>query len=403
MNNLQKPRGTQDIYFQEAEKFNLIVDTSQAIARKHNFANIKTPTFEYSSLFERNIGEATDTVSKELYRFEDRSGRKIALRPEFTAGIVRAFCENSTLNSYPTTLRLFSHGQLFRYDRPKKGRYREFHQINFEFFNENNDISTIAIAIELLTNLKIIQKTKLLINYLGDAKKPYTDAVKEYFSSHYEELSEFSKTRIEENPLRILDSKEQEDIALLQNAPKITDFHSNDDKTHINQITTFLTENNINYTIDQNLVRGLDYYTGLVFEFIAPIAENGDSLAILGGGRYNNLVSQMGGKATKAIGFGGGIERLLLLLEDTPPVQKIFIINTLENFNSFALINNLASQFKNASFQELKLEKGKIGKTLQKLSQLANTFAVVIGEKEVSHKQASMKNLSSLEITSINI
>ena len=405
MSEYQKPRGTQDIFFANAQKFYFVVKTAEKVAKKHNFHNIKTPTFEYSSLFERNIGEDTDAVSKELYRFKDQGNRELALRPEFTAGVVRAFLENNELKSYPIPLRLFSCGQLFRYDRPKKGRYREFHQINFELFNEKEDVLTLGVAIEVLNKLGVLHKTKLLINYLGDAKTPYTNAVKKYFSTHINSLSQVSKSRLEKNPLRILDSKEKEDIALLQNCPKISEFYSGDDKTKFGIIVDFLKSfPNLNFEIDQNLVRGLDYYTGMVFEFIAPIAEDNSNLTVLGGGRYDNLISQMGGKQTSAIGFGGGIERLTLLVEEPRPYKKIFIINTVKNFNVLDFIQNLEKQFQETSFQEVVTEKNKIGKMLHKLSEIQNSFAIIIGEKEIQNNKATLKDLTqNKEIQEITI
>jgi histidyl-tRNA synthetase len=405
MSEYQKPRGTQDIFFANAEKFDLIVKTAELVAKKHNFHNIKTPTFEYSSLFERNIGEDTDAVSKELYRFKDQGNRELALRPEFTAGVVRAFLENNELKSYSIPLRLFSYGQLFRYDRPKKGRYREFHQINFEFFNEKEDVLTLGVAIEVLNKLGVLHKTKLLINYLGDAKTPYTNAVKEYFSTHTNSLSQVSKSRLEKNPLRILDSKEKEDIALLQSCPKISAFYSDNDKTKLGIIVDFLQSvPNLNFEIDQSLVRGLDYYTGMVFEFVSPIAEDNSNLAVLGGGRYDNLISQMGGKQTSAVGFGGGIERLILLLEEPKPYKKIFIINTIEGFNILDFIQNLEKQFQEASFQEIVIEKNKIGKTLQRLSEIPNSFAIIVGDKEIQNNKATLKDLTqNKEIQEITI
>jgi histidyl-tRNA synthetase len=405
MSEYQKPRGTQDIFFANADKFYSIIKTAELVAKKHNFHNIKTPTFEYSSLFERNIGEDTDAVSKELYRFKDQGNRELALRPEFTAGVVRAFLENNELKSYPIPLRLFSYGQLFRYDRPKKGRYREFHQINFEFFNEKEDVLTLGVAIEVLNKLGVLHKTKLLINYLGDAKTPYTNAVKKYFSTHINSLSQVSKSRLEKNPLRILDSKEKEDIALLQSCPKISEFYSDNDKTKLGVIVDFLQSvPNLNFEIDQNLVRGLDYYTGMVFEFIAPIAEDNSNLTVLGGGRYDNLVSQMGGKQTSAIGFGGGIERLILLLEEPRPYKKIFIINTIESFNILDFIQNLEKQFQETSFQEIVTEKNRIGKMLHKLSEIQNSFAIIIGEKEIENNKATLKDLTqNKEIQEITI
>jgi histidyl-tRNA synthetase len=395
MSEYQKPRGTQDIFFGEVQKFDFIVETAKKVGIKHNFESIRTPTFEYSSLFERNIGEDTDAVSKELYRFKDQGNRELALRPELTAGVVRAFLENNELKTYPTPLRLFSYGQLFRYDRPKKGRYREFYQINFEFFNEEQDIPPLVIAMEILKKLGVLNKVKLLVNYLGEAKTPYTDAVKNYFSSHIDSLSQVSKARLEKNPLRILDSKEKEDIALLQNCPKISEFYSGDDKTNFGIIVDFLKSfPNLNFEIDQSLVRGLDYYTGIVFEFVAPIAEDNSNLAVLGGGRYDSLISQMGGRQTSAIGFGGGIERLMLLLEEPRPYKKVFIINTVEKFDVLNFIQNLERQFHEASFQEIVVGKNRIGKTLQKLAEIPNSFAVIIGEKEIQNNKAMLKDLT---------
>jgi histidyl-tRNA synthetase len=397
--DFQKPRGTQDIFFSSYDKFETIVNCTSTVGKLHNFNTIRTPTFENTSLFERNIGETSDAVSKELYRFEDMGGRNLALRPEFTAGVVRAFLENYELNSHTAPLRLFSWGQIFRYDRPKKGRYREFHQINFECFNESSDIIAFAVAVEIFQKLGVTHKVKLLLNYLGDAKVPYTIAVKEYFTKHFAQLSETSKVRLEKNPLRILDSKEKQDIALLAGVPKISDFHSNDDKSRLEKIVQFLSGvENLQFEIDENLVRGLDYYTGVIFEFVSPISENGENLAVLGGGRYDALISQMGGKQTNAIGFGGGIERLMLLLESTPVSKQVFIITTHEvneneSFDAFKLINRLKNDHTEASFQEICVEKNKIGKTLQRLSSIPNSFAIVIGERELQKHKATMKDL----------
>ena len=392
--DFQKPRGTQDIFFANYDKFETIINCASAVGKLHNFNTIRTPTFEHSSLFERNLGETSDAVSKELYRFEDAGQRKLALRPEFTAGIVRAFLENHELNSHPAPLRLFSWGQIFRYDRPKKGRYREFHQINFECFNESSDIIAFAVAIEILQNLGVLGKVKLLLNYLGDAKVPYTNALQEYFTKNVDNLSELSRSRLEKNPLRILDSKEKQDIALLDGVPRISDFHSEKDQIAIEKIVKFLsTIENLHFSIDESLVRGLDYYTGVIFEFVAPISENGENLAVLGGGRYDALVSQMGGKQTNAIGFGGGIERLMLIVNSTPESKQIFILTTQE-VNTFEIINRLKNDYQNASFQEICVEKNKIGKTLQKLSTIPNSFAIVIGERELKEKSAMLKNLN---------
>lgn len=394
MSSLQKPRGTQDIFLKYSQKFHRVVEVAQKIAKLHNFDVLRTPTFENVELFERNIGQGTDAISKELYRFVDQGERNLALRPEFTAGVVRAYCENKELYTQAVPVRLFSWGQVFRYDRPKKGRFREFHQINFELFSETSDVVTLGIAVNLLENLGVIEKTTLLVNFLGEAKIPYTQAVKDYFLSHFESLSQVSKIRLEKNTLRILDSKEKEDVALLKNAPKISSFYTENDRKNLAQIIDFLKSQKVKFEVEEGLVRGLDYYTGLVFEFVSPLAEDGSNLAILGGGRYDNLISQMGGKPTPAVGFGGGIERISLLLESCSHAKKIFILNATES-SLFYLILQLQKQLDGASFQEILCHKNKIGKIIQKLSSVENSYVIVVGEQEIARKSAVLKNLKN--------
>lgn len=392
----QKPRGTQDIFFIDSQKFEFIIDVAKSVARKHNYHTIHTPTFEHVELFERNIGEETDAVAKELYRFEDRSGRKLALRPEFTASLARAYSENHTLSNYPAPLRMFSYGQLFRYDRTQKGRYREFNQINFESYNETNDIGTLALAIEILQKLGILAKTKLLFNYFGSAKNLYTEAIQQYFSKHSEKLSETSKTRLTKNPLRILDSKETQDIALFTAMPTIEEFYSDDDRCKKNAIVTYLqTVNNLKFEIDTNLVRGLDYYTGLVFEFVSPIGEDEQSIAILGGGRYDNLLAQISGKIRPAIGFAAGIERISLMMDNFHLQTQVFILNA-SKYNICNILDTIMEQCGIAkSYQVIDIEKNKIGRTLQRLSAIQNSYAIVIGNKEIEEKSAILKDLNN--------
>jgi histidyl-tRNA synthetase len=403
--NVQKPRGTQDLFFENAQKFEFIVGIASKMAKKHNYHTVKTPTFEHVELFERNIGEETDAVSKELYRFSDRGDRKLALRPEFTASIARAYTENAELSNYPAPLRMFSHGQLFRYNRAQKGRYREFHQINFESYNETSDISILTLAVEILKHIGILAKTKLIFNYFGSAKDSYTQAVYEYFKENAEKLSQTSGERLEKNPLRILDSKEPQDIALFASVPKIDGFYSSEDIARKNEISSYLqTVKGLNFSVDANLVRGLDYYTGLVFEFLAPIGENNEELAILGGGRYDNLVKQMGGKPTPAIGFAGGIERLFLCLENFEISPQVFILNASQT-PIYNLIDTIQTQLgEEKSYQIIDVEISKIGKTLQKLANIKNSFAVVIGTKEIEAKSAIVKDLNqNIEVGRVKI
>lgn len=391
----QKPRGTQDIFFTDSQKFEFIIDAAKSAARKHNYHIVRTPTFEHVELFERNIGEETDAVAKELYRFEDRSGRKLALRPEFTASLARSYNENHALLQYPAPLRMFCYGQLFRYDRTQKGRYREFNQINFESYNETSDIPILALAIEILRGIGILSKTKLLFNYFGSAKDKYTDAVQEYFAKHSDGLSETSKVRLAKSPLRILDSKEEQDIALFASMPKIEEFYSVEDKNKKDEIVEYLkTVGDLQFTTDSNLVRGLDYYTGIVFEFVSPIGENGQNIAVLGGGRYDNLLEQIGKKAVPAIGFAAGIERMCLMLEKFSPRIQVFILNA-TGHSIYSILDNIQRQIGvEKSYQIMDIQTDKIGKTLQRLSEVENSYAIVIGKREIERKYALLKDLN---------
>lgn len=333
-NKLQPVRGTHDILPDEFEKFNAVVTTARELATLYGFREMATPIFEVTEVFSRSMGETSDVVSKEMFTFETRGGESVTLRPEFTAGIARAFISNGMQQNLP--LKLFSTGPLFRYERPQKGRQRQFHQVNFEWLGDDSwqaDVEVITLAGHLLRLFS--DGCVLHINTLGDkeSREKYRDALVSYLTPFTEQLSEDSKHRLVTNPLRILDSKDSGDKQILSNAPVMTDYLSVQAKERFENICNALksegTPSITEIKIDPALVRGLDYYTDTVFEFVANTGELGAQNTVLAGGRYDGLIEQMGGKPTPAIGFASGVERFLLLAEKKwidENKAKIFIL-----------------------------------------------------------------------------
>ena len=317
MDKIQSIKGTHDILPNESEKWKDLEDIIYKTCNLFGFKEIRTPIFEKTNLFLRGIGEVTDIVSKEMYSWQDRDGSNLTLRPELTASVVRSYIQHN-LQNQSSSQRLFYMGPLFRRERPQKGRQRQFHQFGVEAFGSENpeqDVEIISIAWHLLSLLGISNKVQLKINSIGSnqCRKNYRKALLDFIKPHFNILSEVSRVRFKKNPLRILDTKNPEERKVLSNAPKISDYYTNEDKTHFQTILKFLDCLNIPYNIDLGLVRGLDYYTRTVFEFTSNSLGAQD--ALLGGGRYDNLVQDLGGKVVPGIGFAAGIERLLLILE----------------------------------------------------------------------------------------
>lgn len=321
--NYNLVRGMKDIRNEEAEIFDFIIDRAIKISKKYNFQHLTTPIVEFSSLFERNLGKESDIIHKEIYRFEDAGGNILALRPEMTAGVCRFIIENGLFYG-PFPHKYFSFGSVFRYDRPQKGRYRQFNQLNFEIFGLKDMAEEIKVYLkmiyELLNELEI-NNIKIKINYLGsiEERKKFTTKLKEYLLSYKDQLSNDSKRRLETNILRILDTKDESDKKILENAPKIMDYLTEE---HKNFLYSFDKE----YEIDNNLVRGLDYYSGFVFEFVTDkIGATQNS--ICGGGEYNNLIFDMSNKQLNAFGFALGIERLMELIDinNVPKQPKLYL------------------------------------------------------------------------------
>jgi histidyl-tRNA synthetase len=334
--NTPKPiRGTQDIFGAEAEAFSFVVETFERVRRLYRFRRAEMPVFEKTEVFARSLGETTDVVSKEMYSFEDRGGDSLTLRPEFTAGIARAFLTNGWQQHAP--LKIATHGPLFRYERPQKGRYRQFHQIDAEVIGAAEpqaDVELLAFADQLLKELGI-EGVTLHLNTLGDApsREAWRNGLVDYFGKVRGELSEDSQERLEKNPLRILDSKDPRDRAFLGDAPRIDDYLSDEARGFFEAVTSGLDAAGVKWVRAQSLVRGLDYYRHTAFEFIpdegsAAAEALGAQSTILGGGRYDGLMESLGGPATPAVGWAAGIERLAMLVGDRgePSADVIVVV-----------------------------------------------------------------------------
>ena len=309
------PKGTKDVLPNQSYKWQYVENTAREVARAFNLSEIRTPTFEYTELFQRGVGETTDVVNKEMYTFEDKGGRSITLKPEGTAGAARLFIENG-LASSPMPVKTFYITPAFRYERPQAGRLREFHQFGIEVFGSSafqTDAEVIFAASAFLDKLGV--KTKLEINSIGCkvCRAEYNKALKEYFKPHLADMCETCRTRFDKNPLRMLDCKEEGCKKINAGAPDITDYLCGECSQHFEGVKSLLSAQGLEFTINPRIVRGLDYYSKTVFEFVSDAI--GAQGTVCGGGRYDGLVEQLGGQTVPAIGFAAGIERLLLLME----------------------------------------------------------------------------------------
>ncbi|MFN3619059.1 histidine--tRNA ligase [Sphingorhabdus sp.] len=327
----QAVRGTQDMFGETEERFAHVVATFERVRRLYGFKGLQLPVIEPTAVFSRSLGEATDVVSKEMYSFEDRGGDSITLRPEFTAGIARAYLTNGWQQFAP--MKLSVHGPLFRYERPQKGRYRQFHQIDAEIIGAAEpaaDVELLVMADQLLKELGINEGVTLQLNTLGDtpSRDAWRAALVGYFNDHKNVLSEDSLARLEKNPLRILDSKDPKDRPVADAAPVIDDYLSGEAQDFFGAVTAGLDAAGVAWTRNAALVRGLDYYRHTAFEFVTD--RLGAQGTVLGGGRYDGLIENLGGPATPAVGWAAGIERLAMLVEYEPTNQLEAMI-VLEN------------------------------------------------------------------------
>ncbi|RSJ17813.1 Histidine--tRNA ligase [Streptococcus intermedius] len=402
---LQKPKGTQDILPKDSGKWQYVEEFARNTFRKYNYAEIRTPLFEHYEVISRSVGDTTDIVTKEMYDFYDKGDRHITLRPEGTAPVVRSYVENKLFApEIQKPVKLYYMGSMFRYERPQAGRLREFHQIGVECFGSNNpatDVETIAMAAQFFNEIGIRNVT-LQLNSLGNAESraTYRQALIDYLMPLKDNLSKDSQRRLEENPLRVLDSKEKEDKLAVENAPSILDYLDEESRTHFQAVWSLLEALEIPYTINTNMVRGLDYYNHTIFEFTADVA--GNELTICAGGRYDSLVAYFGGPETAGFGFGMGVERLLLVLEKQGvelPLENrldVYIAVLGEGANNTAL--KIVQALRRQGFT---VERDYLNRKLKAQFKSADTFGakvlITLGESEIESKQVTVKNNQTRE------
>ncbi|MGT2785371.1 histidine--tRNA ligase [Streptococcus merionis] len=396
----QKPKGTQDILPGQSEKWQYVEGVARDVFARYNYAEIRTPLFEHYEVFARSVGDTSDIVTKEMYDFYDKGERHITLRPEGTAGVVRAYVENKLFApEVQKPVKVYYMGSMFRYERPQAGRLREFHQLGVEAFGSANpatDVETMAMAYQLFQTLGI-KNVRLTLNSLGntESRANYRQALIDYLMPLKASLSKDSQRRLEENPLRVLDSKEPEDKQAVADAPSILDFLDAESQAHFDAVREMLDALAIPYVIDTNMVRGLDYYNHTIFEFITEV--NGTDLTICAGGRYDGLVEEFEGPKTPGFGFGLGQERLLMILEaqgiDLPLSSglDLYVAVLGEEANLAAL--NLVQAVRQQGF---KAERDVLNRKLKAQFKSADAFSaktlITLGGSEVESGQVTVKN-----------
>lgn len=407
---LQKPKGTQDILPVDSAKWQYVENVARETFKKYNYGEIRTPMFEHYEVISRSVGDTTDIVTKEMYDFHDKGDRHITLRPEGTAPVVRSYVENKLFApEVQKPVKVYYIGSMFRYERPQAGRLREFHQLGVECFGSKNpatDVETIAMAYQLFNTLGIKDVT-LHLNSLGntESRLAYRQALIDYLTPMRESLSKDSQRRLDENPLRVLDSKEKEDKVAVENAPSILDYLDEESQAHFDEVRTMLDSLNIPYVIDTNMVRGLDYYNHTIFEFITTIDKS--KLTICAGGRYDSLVEYFGGPETAGFGFGLGLERLLLVLDKQGielPVEEsldvyIAVLGSGANGKALELVQAIR-------YQGFKAERDYLGRKIKAQFKSADTFkaktVITLGESEVESGQVNVKNNATREEVTVS-
>src|SRR6478672_3225361 len=374
-------RGTQSLLGEDADRLAKVVETFDRVRRLYGFKRVEVPTIEQTAVFARTIGETTDVVSKEMYSFEDRGGESITLRPEFTAGICRAYLSEGWQQYAP--LKVATSGSAFRYERPQKGRFREFHQLDAEIIGAGEpqaDVELLAFADQLLKELGI-DGTILKLNTLGDpeTRAAWRDALHEHFRGHSSSLSEDSQARLERNPLRILDSKAHQDWPVVDSAPVIDDFLTGEAADFFGKVTAGLDAAGVAWERAPRLVRGLDYYRHTAFEFITD--RLGAQGTVLGGGRYDGLIETLGGPYTPAVGWAAGIERLAMLI-DAPEGETIEVAVVPMGEAAQPLANRVLADLRRAGIAADMAYKGNMKRRMQKANDAGAAFALIIGDDE---------------------
>lgn len=397
MSLMQPVRGTHDLLFDDMRKHRFVLDKAAEVSRRYGFEEIKTPIFEFSHVFSRTLGDASDIVTKEMYTFTDKGGDLISLRPEGTASIMRALISEGLAQKLP--LKFFYEGPMFRYERPQKGRYRQFYQIGVELLGTDSpeaDIEVLSLADNVLKSLGVSHHVHLEINSIGDkeSRDHYRAQLVEYYRRFETSLSEDSRKRLALNPLRILDSKDKKDIEINLEAPKITEHLNTSSREKFDFIQNSLSLLGLPYKVNPQLVRGLDYYCHLVFEFKTSALGSQD--AVLSGGRYDGLAEMMGGPSTPAVGWAAGVERLCLLLPQSPLLKRPIALIPLGDTPA-AACRQLAHHLRREGFVVDLAYGGNLSNRMKKAAKQNAVAAVIAGDDEVNNNQWTLKILDTGE------
>lgn len=395
MKELRPARGTHDLLGKEILRHRLVAETAREIARRYGYGEIATPIFEFTEVFQRTLGETSDIVTKEMYTFEDRGGDRITLRPENTAGVVRAVISGGLAQDLPQ--KLFYQGPMFRYERPQKGRLRQFHQIGVELIGAAEpmaDVEVIALGADILEALGVLPATVLELNTLGDreSRQVYRDVLVRYLEGHKEKLSHDSLARLERNPLRILDSKDEGDRAVVAEAPLLHEHLNEASRDFFLKVQEGLSRLGVAFQLSPRLVRGLDYYTHTAFEFTTTAL--GSQGAVIAGGRYDGLMREMGGADVPGVGWAGGIERLAMLLPAAPAIPRPIAIVPI-GADAEAEACGLARELRRVGLAVDLAFKGKPGQRMKRADRIGARYAVSLGSDELARGVAKLRDLDS--------
>jgi histidyl-tRNA synthetase len=397
MSALRPVRGTHDVVGETGLRHRRVIETGRAVAARYGYHEVATPVFEFTEVFARTLGETSDIVTKEMYTFEDRAGDSLTLRPEYTAGIARAFISGSLGQALP--IKLFASGPMFRYERPQKGRLRQFHQIDIEALGAPEpqaDVEVIAVGARILAELGLAAHVVLELNSLGDpaSRRAYREDLVSYLARFRNELSQESRDRLERNPLRIWDSKDPGDREILAGAPSLADALNEASRAFFAEVRAGLDALGIPYRINPGLVRGLDYYTHTAFEFTTT--HLGAQGAVVAGGRYDGLVATMGGPDTPGIGWAAGVERLAMLLAKTPEAPRPIAVVPIGESTALAALQ-LAEELRQAGLHVELGFRGKVGQRLKRAAQQNARYAILLGEDELAAGKVVLRDLDRSE------
>lgn len=410
--SMRAPRGTVDILPDDAKKWQYVERVLREIAQVYNFEEIRTPMFEHTEVFQRGVGDTTDIVQKEMYTFKDRSGRSITLRPEGTASVVRAFVQHKMHGLPNQPVKMFYFSEMFRYERPQKGRMRQLHQFGVEVLGSADpavDAEVISLAMHSYEKLGLTS-LKLIINSLGDreSRKQYRQRLIDHFTPHKDELCSDCQKRINENPLRILDCKRDMDHPAMESAPSILDHLNDTSKDYFERVKQYLTQMNIDFEVDPKLVRGLDYYNHTAFEIMSEAKGFGAQTTLLGGGRYDGLTEELGGPNVPGIGFGMGLERLLLALDVeniSLPIEKsldCYIVSLGDQAKQLAVSIAYDLRKKGIQVDQDYLDRG-MRAQFRQADRLHTKYVMIIGDNEIEKNVATIRVMKTGDQYEISI